>query len=99
MGILKELGLVGNIPVNIEKLIRGQGIKLNTNARPEDFNLNKKPKTEYYKDSLNRKITVHYFNGNAQVEVEGKNVKQVLTLARLDLKKRSEGWKLIEGNK
>lgn len=41
--ILKELGLVGNIPVNIEKLIRGQGIKLNTNARPEDFNLNKRP--------------------------------------------------------
>ena len=99
MGILKELGLVGNIPVNIEKLIRGQGIKLNTNARPEDFNLNKKPKTEYYKDSLNRKIMVHYFNGNAQVEVEGKNVKQVLTLARFDLKKRNEGWKLIEGNK
>ena len=56
-------------------------------------------KTEYYKDSLNRKIIVHYFNGNAQVEVEGKNVKQVLTLARLDLKKRSDGWKLIEGGK
>ncbi len=35
-------------------------------------------KTEHYKDSLNRKIIVHYFNGNAQVEVEGKNVKQVL---------------------
>ena len=97
--ILKELGLVGNIPVNIEKLIRGQGIKLNTNARPEDFTLNKKPKTEYYKDSLNRKIMVHYFNGNAQVEVEGKNIKQVLTLARLDLKKRSEGWKQIDGDK
>lgn len=53
-------------------------------------------KTEYYKDSLNRKIMVHYFNGNAQVEVEGKNVKQVLTLARLDLKKRNEGWKQID---
>jgi len=48
-------------------------------------------KTEHYKDSLNRKIIVHYFNGNAQVEVEGKNVKQVLTLARLDVKKQSEG--------
>jgi len=35
------------------------------------------------------------FNGNAQVEVEGKNVKQVLTLARLDVKKRNEGWKQI----
>jgi len=56
-------------------------------------------KTEHYKDSLNRKIIVHYFNGNAQVEVEGKNIKQVLTLARLDLKKRNEGWKLIEGDK
>jgi hypothetical protein len=54
-----------------------------------------KMKTEHYKDNLNRKIIVHYFNGNAQVEVEGKNIKQVLTLARLDLKKRSEGWKLI----
>ena len=93
------MGLVGTIPVNIERLIKGQGIKLNKNARPEDFTASKKPKTEYYKDSLNRKITVHYFNGNAQVEVEGKNVKQVLTLARLDLKKRNEGWKLIEGDK
>jgi hypothetical protein len=59
----------------------------------------KKEITEHYKDSLNRKIMVHYFNNNAQVEVEGKNVKQVLTLARLDIKKRSEGWKLIEGGK
>jgi len=58
-----------------------------------------KMKTEHYKDSLNRKIIVHYFNGNAQVEVEGKNVKQVLTLARLDIKKNSEGWKLIDGDK
>jgi len=58
-----------------------------------------KMKTEHYKDSLNRKIIVHYFNGNAQVEVEGKNIKQVFTLARLDVKKRSEGWKLIEGDK
>jgi hypothetical protein len=90
---------VGTIPVNIERIIKGQGIKLNTNAKPEDFTPNKKPKTEHCKDSLNRKITVHYFNGNAQVEVEGKNIKQVLTLARLDIKKRSEGWKLIEGNK
>jgi hypothetical protein len=49
-------------------------------------------KTEYYKDNLGRKII-------AQVEVEGKNVKQVLTLARIDLKKRNEGWKLIEGDK
>jgi hypothetical protein len=56
-------------------------------------------KTEHYKDSLNRKIIVYYFNGNAQVEVEGKNVKQVLTLARLDVKKRSDGWKLIDGDK
>jgi hypothetical protein len=56
-------------------------------------------KTEYYKDSLGRKVKVHYFNGNAQVEVEGKNVKQVLTLARLDIKKNSEGWKLIDGGK
>jgi len=54
----------------------------------------KQTKTEYYKDSLNRKIIVH-----AQVEVEGKNIKQVFTLARLDVKKRSEGWKLIEGDK
>lgn len=60
--------------------------------------MKQKPKTEYYKDSLNRKIMVHYFNGNAQVEVEGKNVKQVLTLARLDLKKRNEGWKQINGD-
>lgn len=42
MSILKELGLVGNIPVNIERLIKGQGIKLNTNAKPEDFTPNKK---------------------------------------------------------
>jgi len=89
---------INPIPVNIERLIRSQRIKLDTNARPEDFIASKKPKTEHYKDSLNRKIIVHYFNGNAQVEVEGKNVKQVLTLARLDVKKRSEGWKLIEGN-
>lgn len=97
MGILKELGLVGNIPVNIEKLIRGQGIKLNTNARPEDFNLNKKPKTEYYKDSRGRKITVHYFKASAQYEIEGKSVKHVVTLNRLDIKKNSNGWKLISG--
>lgn len=89
---------INTVPVNIERLIRSQGIKLNTNAKPEDFTASKKPKTEYYKDSLNRKIIVHYFNGNAQVEVEGKNIKQVFTLARLDVKKRSEGWKLIEGN-
>ena len=61
--------------------------------------MKQKPKTEYYKDSLGRKIMVHYFNGNAQVEVEGKNVKQVLTLARLDLKKRNEGWEQIDGGK
>jgi hypothetical protein len=61
--------------------------------------MKQKANLEHYKDSLNRKIIVHYFNGNAQVEVEGKNIKQVLTLARLDVKKRSEGWKLIEGDK
>lgn len=60
--------------------------------------MKQKANLEHYKDSLNRKIIVHYFNGNAQVEVEGKNIKQVFTLARLDVKKRSEGWKLIEGN-
>ena len=47
---------IHTIPVNIERLIKSQGIKLNTNARPEDFTLNKKPKTEYYKDSLGQKI-------------------------------------------
>ena len=71
MGILKEMGLVGSIPINIEKIIKSQGIKLNTNAKPEDFTPNKKLKTEHYKDSLNRKITVHYFNGNAQSRSRG----------------------------
>ena len=28
---------IHTIPVNIERLIKSQGIKLNTNARPEDF--------------------------------------------------------------
>lgn len=38
MGILRELELVGTIPVNIERIIKGHGIALNTNAKPEDFN-------------------------------------------------------------
>lgn len=56
-------------------------------------------KTEYYKDSLGRKITVHYFKASAQYEVEGKSVKHVVTLNRLDIKKNSDGWKLISGDK
>ena len=56
-------------------------------------------KTEYYKDSLGRKITVHYFKASAQYEVEGKSVKHVVSLNRLDIKKNSDGWKLISGDK
>ncbi len=35
--ILKELELVGTIPVNIERLIKGQGISLNKSARSEEI--------------------------------------------------------------
>ncbi len=35
--ILKELELVGTIPVNIERLIKGQGISLNKNATSEEI--------------------------------------------------------------
>jgi Zn-dependent peptidase ImmA (M78 family) len=35
--ILKELELVGTIPVNIERLIKGQGIYLNKNAKPDEI--------------------------------------------------------------
>jgi hypothetical protein len=56
-------------------------------------------KTEYYKDSLGQKITVYYFKANAQYEIEGKNVKHVVTLNTLDIKKKSNRWKLISGDK
>ncbi len=35
--ILKELELVGTIPVNIERLIKGQGISLNKNATSDEI--------------------------------------------------------------
>ena len=91
--ILKELGLVGNIPVNIEKLIRGQGIKLNTNARPEDFNLNKKPKTEYYKDNLGRKIIVTFDSYNVRLKIEGKKVEEIITKQSFELRRKK--WEQI----
>lgn len=52
-------------------------------------------KTEYYKDSLGRKIIVHYLTGNAQYEVEGKSVKEVVSIAKLEIKKKSQSWKQI----
>jgi len=52
-------------------------------------------KTEKYIDSLNRKITVHYFTASAQYEIEGKAVKYVVSKDKLEAKKLSDKWKQI----
>jgi hypothetical protein len=86
--------LINTIPVNIERLIRGQGIKLNTNARPEDFNLNKKPKTEFYKDSLGRRITVTFLEGNVRIKTGDKKIEEIIT--KKSFESRRKYWEPIK---
>lgn len=42
---------INTVPVNIERLIRSQGIKLNTNAKPEDFTASKNQNLRHFGNS------------------------------------------------
>jgi len=52
-------------------------------------------KTEKYIDNLKQKITVHYFNGMAQYEYEGKKVKYAVPKKNLQAKMDREQWRQI----
>jgi hypothetical protein len=95
MGILRELELVGTIPVNIERIIRGQGIKLNTNAKPEDFTKNnmKKEIIEIYKDSLGRKIIATFLQSNVRLKIEDKKIEEIITKKSFESKRKQ--WEQI----